>query len=143
MKTTFSIINNISEIQQIVHSCKEDMFSSLSDDFLESLAEKFAKHGCFLTAYQEEKLVGYIAFYCNDNVGKTAFISVIVVKKSFQRIGLGSALINEAIKKSKENGMTKLRLEVDMNNKNAIQFYKRMGFAVESVSTTMYMSKDI
>lgn len=142
-ETVFRTIDTTYKIRNIMHSCKDDMFSVRSDEFLDSLAEKFSKYGCFLAAYKEEKLAGYIAFYCNDTVTQAAFISVIVIKKDFQRMGLGSALINEAIKKSKENGMTKLRLEVDINNENAIQFYKRMGFAVESVSTTMYMCKDI
>lgn len=130
-------------ISEIIRICKKDMFSERSDDFLDSLAEKFSKSACFLAAYSDEKLAGYVAFYCNDTVSKTAFISIIVVKKCFQRIGLGSTLIDEAISTSKKNGMKRIRLEVDKNNEKAIAFYKKKGFKIESDTETIYMTVDI
>lgn len=79
-------------------------------------------------ACENGEILGYICFYANDNVTKCAYISQLCVKKGIRNKGIGSFLMNECKKLSKNSGMNKIELEVNKNNENAISFYKRNEF---------------
>ncbi len=126
------------EIYKTLLSFKQDIFDkSINDSQLFELATKFSKHATFITLSESEKEKGYIAFYCNDNESKTAFISMIVVGNEYQGLGFGYGLFNEACKVSKTNGMEFLKLEVNKNNVSAIRFYEKLGMKLK-ISTEFY-----
>ena len=55
----------------------------------------------------------------------------IAVAKACWGIGVGRALMEEQIKWFQENGVTKVNLMVDTENKRAISLYLSLGFVVE------------
>ena len=73
------------------------------------------------------KIVGYIALM---EMGLESKIMSIAVKKEFRRMGIGSKLLDEAIKRCKEKGKTRLFLEVRVSNIAAQCLYKKKGFKV-------------
>lgn len=96
-------------------------------------AEKFAANAHFLAAYHGEKVIGFAAFYCNNQENMTAFISMIVVLSNFQYMG-GSALLSRIKDICSKNSMKKIRLEVANDHHKALTFYTRRGFVFESAA---------
>ena len=92
------------------------------------LAEKLAQHGNVVVGYIDDDLAGVIGYYANDMITKTAFLSVIVIRRKFQNCGIGSALLEYFLNDAKCRGMQRGKLEVDIGNEKAISFYRRKGF---------------
>lgn len=57
--------------------------------------------------------------------------SYFAVASDFRGNGIGSCIIDFAVKHFKNMGLEKIRLHVHKNNSNAIRLYKRKGFVYE------------
>ncbi|MCC3861862.1 GNAT family N-acetyltransferase [Pseudemcibacter aquimaris] len=68
-----------------------------------------------------------------------AKIQLLAVTKEAQGKGVGSALMNRAVRWAKEKGFRLISLEVFANNKNARAFYEAQGFQ----NDTMFMVKPL
>ncbi len=55
----------------------------------------------------------------------------LVVGNRLQNMGVGKRLVNSLIETSKERGMECITLKVLNTNKNAIEFYKKLGFKLK------------
>lgn len=86
------------------------------------MAEMHNKYAHFLTALDDDLVIGYIGGWIIDDV-----LEVInfVVDEAYQRKGIGTLLINTltSIQKVKE-----IILEVRSKNQKAINFYTKLGF---------------
>lgn len=71
-----------------------------------------------------------------------AEITNIVTKKDKRRQGIGSILINELIKISKEKGKDNISLEVNEENEYAIKLYEKNGFEVVGRRKNYYNNKN-
>lgn len=117
------------QIETIVLEFKSDLYDKTSiDSRLNELAQKYADLATFIVLQGNKSNIGYVAFYCNDNISYQAFISMIVIKKKEQNKGKGKELLNEVIKISKKAGMWSIGLEVVKDNDIAVRFYERNGF---------------
>lgn len=123
-------INNKQDIKTILFEFKDDLFDkTITNGQLEKLSAKFAKVATFIVLRENVNYsLGYVAIYCNNMKNYTAFISMIVVKSIYHHRGLGTILIEEAIKYAKASGMRRIVLDVAKDNKIAFQFYKKYGF---------------
>ena len=136
---------------------QEDILTLLNDfdDVFPHLKEKVSDYKVFSLKLKENAFVykatmndnvfGMIVFYANNNDTKIAYISLIGIKKEYRTMGLGRYLIDSCIEISKLNGMKSLMLEVDNDNKNAIGFYRRLGFETYKNATdnSFYMLKEM
>jgi ribosomal protein S18 acetylase RimI-like enzyme len=61
-----------------------------------------------------------------------AYVADVVVKKTAQRRGIGSALMRQAEIWAKQRGLNQLRLNVWSFNRSAIEFYEALGMQVGS-----------
>lgn len=61
-----------------------------------------------------------------------AFIDDIVVDKNYRKKGIGAALYNETVKRSKLRGATAVELGVSSFNTAAISFYKSLGMTIQN-----------
>lgn len=95
-------------------------------DFSDTL-RKINEHAVFGVAYSEE-ILGYVAFYCNDQKQKIAFLSLIAVNKNCQHQHVGTKLLQMVEEISLQHGMRFLKLEVSEENSVAISFYQNSGF---------------
>ncbi|HHQ1160190.1 TPA: GNAT family N-acetyltransferase, partial [Listeria innocua] len=90
-------------------------------------------HSYFYFVFHQEAIAGYLKLNIGDAqteeiAGNTIEIERIYVLKSFQKKGLGKELFNQAIEIAKEVDAEKIWLGVWEKNKNAIQFYAKLGF---------------
>jgi ribosomal protein S18 acetylase RimI-like enzyme len=51
----------------------------------------------------------------------------------FRSMGIGKALMEQAIKTAQKHGYTRLELSVRAGNSRAIELYKKLGFEIEGV----------
>ena len=79
------------------------------------------------------KVAGYIHVEHYDTLyfETMANILALSVKKEFQKLGVGKALLLEAENWAKENGIKMMRLNSGINRKNAHSFYEHLGYVSE------------
>ncbi len=98
----------------------------------EEWVDKIAGRAVMIAAYLGDMAVGCCAFYMNDFMSGTAYITYIAVKEEYQNIHIGTALVRYVKQAAAVNGIRRIRLEVDKENVNAIRFYEKNAFIWES-----------
>jgi len=71
---------------------------------------------------------GLVAFYCNDESTRRAFITLVLVDPRDRGQGIGKALVACVLDMVKQRGFTSCGLEVDEQNDAAHAMYRSMGF---------------
>ncbi len=90
------------------------------------------KSACFV-AEENGEIVGYLMAYCGEyayrNVNPISELENMFVKEEFRNKGIGSKLVEEFKKWSKEKGAKRLKVMLYATNLDALEFYKKHGFA--------------
>ena len=124
---------NISQEQlvEFLNQVNKENNHFISEDInLSNYVEKLIKYAIIYVLVKNKNVIGMVAFYANDMLKKTAFISSIGIKKEFTGQSLGVNLLLKACKISKERMMTNIYLQVHKENLIAIAFYKKNGFNI-------------
>ncbi len=110
-----------------------------------AFSEKLANYANILCAVEGETPCGFAVFYANDESSKISFLTLLACAREQQGKGLGKYLMERAFETAITAGMTKMRLEVDLDNYGAIAFYKKLGFLEtgEKMSGSMYMERKL
>jgi GNAT superfamily N-acetyltransferase len=77
------------------------------------------------------KPLGFLDLFVDPDVahgGNIGLIGNLVVDEHYRRQGLGTALVREAIRYSREQGLVELHLWADFDNEAAIALYAKLGF---------------
>ncbi len=82
------------------------------------------------------KIVGYIIA---REVGDSGHIIAIAVAKDFRKEGIGSMLMETVEKTLLRKGVREIWLEVRVSNKEAIEFYTRLGYSMAGVQEYYYV----
>lgn len=112
---------------------------------LKKLSNKLFNYGVVECLQIDDEKCAYAGFYCNDHESKIAYISTIATAEKYRGNGYGKSMLDRVCDISKENGMSKIRLEVRNDNTTAVNFYIRNGFAFEKKASneTQYMIKTL
>lgn len=97
------------------------------------------KNRYYFVIILDNMLIGYIGLYEYDD---DLNIIGIAIKEQFQQKGFGSMLIEFVKQFAKEKNKKSLSLEVDQNNKKAMNFYKNKGFVVTNIRKKYYKDND-
>lgn len=89
-------------------------------------SRKFADKAYFILAKSESQIIGFVAYYLNEE-GKFAYISEIIVHKNGRHRGLGHTMML-SLTNSLGASYNCIRLEVLKTNEYAKRFYEREGF---------------
>ena len=65
--------------------------------------------------------------------GHRGWLNYVAVAPEHQRLGLGRAIVTEAERLLRKAGCPKINLQVRTANDRAIEFYRRLGYAVDEV----------
>jgi N-acetylglutamate synthase and related acetyltransferases len=79
----------------------------------------------------DNKVIGFCAYAIVNNLWQEGFISYIyamVIDDKNRGKGYGSSLLQEAINKSREQGMKRVELDSGFPREKAHQFYEKFGF---------------
>lgn len=99
---------------------------------LYSYARKLSNKSVQFGYYVDNDLVGFLAIYANDKINRTAFLPILAVMIEYQRMGIATNLLENAIYYLKKIDFKSLKLEVNKNNIAAINLYKKRDFILES-----------
>ena len=103
---------------------------------LEIYAQKLIKNAHNYYVANDGQIAGFISFYANYT--DTAYLTIIAVEESNKGRGIGSNMLEYATTFAKEKGMKRMALEVHKQNSQAISFYKKKNFAIESYGEKSY-----
>lgn len=135
--------NILGYILECSDSLYDQVFNNRQHLFV--LSKKYSENAFFYVLSIGTNTAGIISFYANDNQKKIGYLSMVVVKKEYQGLRLGSILLDVALSICKIQGMSTLRLEVNIDNNKALSFYDRKGFETfeKTKKGTLILSKDI
>ena len=126
-----------SEKRDAVLQC-ESAFENPQGNSHIRILDKLCTYAEFLIA-EANQLLGYCAVYTNDQQSKVAYISLLCVKKEYQGMGIGKALLQACEELAREKGMTVLRLEVKEDNEKAIRLYSESGLKINDKKSNKFI----
>ena len=130
-------VKNIYGTEEIKHAIlhlKREFKSLFERVNIDEYSFKLAENASVIVAIENDKIIGFLSLYLNDNISNIAYITLIGVSLDYQNQGYGSKLLNYAIKLAKSNDMKYIKLEVDNSNRQAKNFYFKNGFVLDSFS---------
>ena len=145
MEKTVIEIKTLEEIENVLSLFKETLASlHRSEEYRNVMARKFASSGIvFCLKNTDCVIIAFAAFYCNDEISRIAYLSMIAVNPENQGQGLGKILLKSIEEYSIDRRMEKMRLAVSKKNSNAIRFYESNGYKlVEEKEFFLYYQKD-
>lgn len=144
---TFSLIQSTADAYKILVEFNNEFDPPLDSRVfdLETYATKLVNNGYVYILLADKRVLGFIAFYANDNSSNIGYLSQIAVKADCILKDIGYKLLKQFEKISYDNRMKKLKLEVNDNNKHAINFYKRNGYEYweKASENSSYMIKKL
>jgi [ribosomal protein S18]-alanine N-acetyltransferase len=122
-----------SDVEEVMRIEKTSFASPWSSRFfLEELHASCAR--CLLASLQD-RTVGYVLYW---RLPGEVDIHNLAVDRDYRRRGIGRCLMNAVINEAKQQGMTRVTLEVRRSNEAAKGLYHALGFAVQGMRTGYY-----
>lgn len=94
----------------------------------------------FLVAEKDNYVIGYVIFWIKQEL--EGHIISIAVDKNYRRLGVGSKLLSKAISILSLIEIDKIILEVNENNKSAVEFYKSFNFKIDRLVPRYYENQE-
>ena len=95
-------------------------------------AELRKKNSAVFIALDKQPIGIIIATYFKplriSKFAKKGYISNLYIKKGHRKKGVGKKLLNISLKWLKQNNVKYISLEIHLENKNALKFYRNLGF---------------
>ena len=85
-------------------------------------------NACFLTAVDDDKVLGYGGMHCSHG---ECYVDNIAVFGHHRRKGVGTALVEALAQEAQRRGGEFLSLEVRPSNRAAVALYTKLGFVEE------------
>ncbi|MFW3146600.1 MAG: GNAT family N-acetyltransferase [Thermoplasmatota archaeon] len=134
-----SIELNISRIgPQQVEEARSLANRRLRETYSAELFQHFFENfnSCFLVASHDGRIAGFILGVPLEGI--TLRILMLAVDEGFLKMGVGSTLMASAEAYASSRKMSAISLEVGVKNEVAINFYKRLGFALTGMLPHYY-----
>jgi ribosomal-protein-alanine N-acetyltransferase len=122
------------DLEQIYHIERESFENPYPISLLN--AYLYLSPNLYLVAKDRNEVVGYVIGIIQYNV--RGHIVSIAVKKSERRKGIGRLLLTELERRFKIYNCKYSYLEVNIDNKDAINFYRKMGYFIVKLQKNYY-----
>ncbi|MFA6832516.1 MAG: N-acetyltransferase [Bacteroidaceae bacterium] len=132
-----------SDILRLLECLDVDFARRLSEQLdLHEYSKKLEVYAEFVTARCEDNsIVGLIAYYTN-NISHEYYIPYVCVCANHRRMGIADALLSEFCRIADDNGMV-VSLEVRVDNKGAINLYRKYGFNIVVSNDVKHLMKRV
>jgi len=128
-----------SEIKSHLDICSNEFVPPLDSYVdIENYSTKIFDKAIRFEAYCENKLIGLIATYINENE-KYGFITNVSLESEFHGKEISKNLLDKCIKYILELKFKKLILEVYSNNSKAIKFYLKNNFKIKNNTKDIFI----
>lgn len=101
----------------------------------QGFADALKQDTIFVTAKQEEQVVGYCGMYCSFEEGE---ITNVAVLPEAQNHGIGKKIISGLLRAAQEKNISRIVLEVRVSNLPAIRLYEGFGFQKAGIRKGFY-----
>lgn len=101
----------------------------------QGFADALKQDTIFVTAKQEEQVVGYCGMYCSFEEGE---ITNVAVLPEAQKHGIGKKIISGLLRIAQEKNISRIVLEVRVSNLPAIRLYEGFGFQKAGIRKGFY-----
>lgn len=109
---------------------------------IEKYVRKIIDNAQTSEAWVNGKLVGFVAFYCNNELVKEAYITSVIVISEYREKRIAINLLNIVIQYVRDMNFQKLVLEVNEKNESAYMLYLKLGFVeLNRENDSIYMQK--
>lgn len=126
----------VPEVAAFLKAIDQDFIPPLSTRIkLEDYAAKLVDKAVLVGAKWHGRLVGLVAFYCNDLATRRAYVTCLGVAAEARGRGLGVTLIRQAMAVSHAAGMEVMDLQIDGDRPSLLAFYQRFGFRIMETHT--------
>lgn len=99
---------------------------------LEAYLAKIDAHADVVSDVAGGRCRGFVAFYCNNQDTRRAFITLVAVAPEDRGSGLARSLVSRALDVCRSRGFTRCGLEVRADNAPAVALYTGLGFTAVS-----------
>lgn len=89
----------------------------------------------YVVAEHENEMLAYGGLW---EIGEEGHITNFAVHPDYRKRGIGTILLEELLKLTKERGITSYTLEVRPSNKEALDLYKKFGFKLGGIRKEYY-----
>ena len=142
MKIRKATVKDFEKLKDIkLESKKDEMrysdslkpLSKTIDIYFEYFKEELKKKNSAVFIAEDKKPIGIIiATYFTplriSKFGKKGYVSNLYVQKKYRNKGVGKKLLYASLKWLKENNVKYISLEIHLENKTALKFYRKYGF---------------
>jgi ribosomal protein S18 acetylase RimI-like enzyme len=122
-------LNTASEDNILTHLnvCNNQFVPALNTRVsLDAYAKKMANFAILFEAWLDEKLIGMVAMYLNEQ--KHGYITNVSVYNKYRGKGIAKQIFVNLLEYTKTNNISEIKLEVSTINVAAINLYKNFGF---------------
>ncbi len=97
-----------------------------------------------LMAWSETRAVGHLQVFLRTFSPRLKGLGelIIYLHQDYQNVGLGTAMMREAVRLAREKGLHRLSLSVIADNRPAIRIYEKVGFHHEGLRLQEYFGED-
>lgn len=97
---------------------------------LDSYANKLVDNAVIFPLIECGRLSAFVAMYCNDPDGKSAYITMVATAPTARGKGTAAGLVELSIQHARSRGFSQVALEVYRSNVAALKLYNKLGFVV-------------
>ncbi|MGG2072570.1 GNAT family N-acetyltransferase [Lysinibacillus irui] len=132
---------------RIIPTLENNVWSYTEGIFTQPYVKKYEDDEIDISYIEDDRKAVFFYYVDNNCVGQIklcsnwngyGLIEDIAVKSAYRKNGVGTALINQAMKWAKENNLCGLMLETQDINVSACYFYAKNNFVIGAVDTMLY-----
>lgn len=101
----------------------------------QGFADALKQDTIFVTAKQDERVIGYCGMYCSFEEGE---ITNVAVLPEVQNHGIGKKIISVLLRAAQEKNISRIVLEVRVSNTPAIRLYEGFEFQKAGIRKGFY-----
>lgn len=108
---------------------------------LPAYARKIIEKADLALENEDDHIVGLVVLYCNDEVGKRAYIPLVGVAAEYRNKGIAKKLMTRVIQIVRDRGFKVIGIH--SNNPIAVRLYQSLGFAVVESGERAYLEIEL
>lgn len=126
------------KLLSFLQSVDTDFRPALSDKvYLPDYVRKIIENAALVVEEDGDKIVGLAVVYCNNELTKRAYISLVGVAAGYRNKGIAKNLVTRAIQVVREQRFTVIGIH--SNNPVAIRLYQSFGFELVEPGERAYL----
>ena len=109
---------------------------------LEQMIKEKFNFQCLVVELKDKEIAGFASFFFTyySWSGKALYLDDLYIKEVYRKHGLGKQLLESVIALANQEGCLKVRWQVSKWNSNAIDFYRKIGAAIDETEINCDLS---